>query len=318
MKGKLKLIDLFPEIAREWDVDKNMPLKVEDVNYGKKLKVWWNCPKGHQYQCRIDTRTNPRRSGCPVCSHNRKMQPVSITHPHLLEEWHPDNKIKPEEVTSGSHEKILWMGKCGHKWLALINNRTRKKPSNCPYCSKRLVDDTNSLLSCYPEIASEWHKTKNSTSPDKVICSSHKKAFWLGKCGHEWECNIATRTRKTRPTGCPFCGKSKGEMAIESYLKKNQINFDYQKRFFDCRDKKPLPFDFFIEHSKILIEFQGIQHFEPVDFGGESKYEFKRITKRDKIKKNWCKKNEYKLIAIPYWNIDNIDEILERNLWAKE
>jgi hypothetical protein len=313
MKGKRKLIDLFPEMAREWDVDKNLPLKVEEVNYGKKVKVWWNCPKGHQYQCRIDQKTN-RQSGCPICTCNRKIHPVSITHPHLLEEWHPNNKIRPEEITSGSHEKILWMGKCGHEWTAFLHNRTCRQSNNCPYCAKRYIDKTNSLQSCYPEIASEWHKTKNSTTPDKVSCSSYKRAFWLGKCGHEWECVIATRTRKVRPTGCPICSKSKGELAIECCLNKMNVKFDYQKRFPDCRSKKPLPFDFFIEGSNILIEFQGLQHFEPIDFGGESKLEFEKIVKRDKIKKDWCKKNKYKLIAIPYWQIENIEKILEKEI----
>jgi hypothetical protein len=314
MKGKLKLIDLFPEIAREWDVDRNLPLKVEEVNYGKKVKVWWNCPRGHQYQCRIDQKTN-RRSGCPICTCNRKTQPVSITHPHLIEEWHPNNKIKPEEITSGSQKKILWMGKCGHEWESFLHNRTSKQANKCPYCAKRYVDQTNSLQACYPEIASEWHKTKNSTTPDKIICSSNKRAFWLGKCGHEWECAISTRTRKVRPTGCPVCGKSKGELAIEYCLNKMQIVFECQKRFSDCRSKKPLPFDFFVKDSKILIEFQGLQHFEPVDFGGDYKSEFKKIKKRDKIKKDWCKKNKYKLISIPYWDIEKIDKILEKEIF---
>ena len=93
-----------------------------------------------------------------------------------------------------------------------------------------------------------------------------------------------------------------------------QIKFNYQKRFPDCRSKKPLPFDFFIEKSRILIEFQGLQHFEPIDFGGNSKLEFKKIVKRDKIKKDWCKKNKYRLVSISYWEIENINEILRKEI----
>lgn len=310
---KKKLIDLFPDIANEWNTVKNLPLRVEDVSYGKKIKVWWTCKKNHDYQCRIDQKTG-RKSGCPICICNRKMQPVSMTHSHLLEEWHPKNTIRPDQLTSGSHKKIWWLGKCGHEWQSFLHNRTSKQLNSCPYCSNRYVDDKNSLKNICPDIASEWDYNKNKTIPDEVCYKTYKRAFWIGKCGHKWECTIRSRTRKNRPTGCPVCKKSRGESKIELYLINKKINYTLQKRFESCRLKKPLPFDFFIEDKKILIEFQGIQHFESINFGGNSVFELENIKKRDKIKLDWCYSNNYRLISIPYWEIDNIENILEKEI----
>ena len=65
----------------------------------------------------------------------------------------------------------------------------------------------NSLAFCCPDVASEWHPTKNgSLTPDKVSKSSRRKVWWLGKCGHEWQMTIGDRTRTNgRPQGCPYC-----------------------------------------------------------------------------------------------------------------
>jgi hypothetical protein len=126
--------------------------------------------------------------------------------------------------------------------------------------------------------------------------------------------------------GCPDCKKSKGELKISKVLelyKNNNLIIDFEKqyRINDCKDFRPLPFDFFIktEESFMLLEYQGMQHNKPIKyFGGELKYRDR--VKKDKIKKEYCKNNNIKLIEIPYWDFDNIEKILEDalNLRRKE
>lgn len=113
--------------------------------------------------------------------------------------------------------------------------------------------------------------------------------------------------------GCSKCIQSKGELMIESVLNNGKVAFINQYRFNDCILKKPLPFDFYLPELNVCIEYDGIQHFEPVSvFGGEE--EFGRVRVRDKIKDEYCNKNGIKLIRIPYWEFENIENILINEL----
>ena len=81
----------------------------------------------------------------------------------------------------------------------------RNKGNNCPYCSNhRVLKGYNDLASLNPDLAKEWHPTKNGDlKPSDVLASSHKEAWWLcPKCGYEWETDIKARTNGR---GCPFC-----------------------------------------------------------------------------------------------------------------
>ncbi len=99
--------------------------------------------------------------------------------------------------------------------------------------------------------------------------------------------------------GCPICRESKGEICVKEFLIKNNITYTPQKRFNDCRNILPLPFDFYLPNYNICIEYQGIQHFKPrIKFGGEA--EFKKVLLRDEIKRNYCIKNNITLIKIKY------------------
>lgn len=102
-----------------------------------------------------------------------------------------------------------------------------------------------------------------------------------------------------RLSGCPYCASSKGEQYIKSVLEENDIMFVPQKRFDKCKDIRPLPFDFYLPNQKVLIEYDGKQHYAPIEyFGGIEKY--KSQVKRDSIKDSFAKDNGYTLLRIPY------------------
>lgn len=113
---------------------------------------------------------------------------------------------------------------------------------------------------------------------------------------------------------CPKCiNKSAGENRIREFLSKNNINFKREFRFDDCRCRNTLPFDFYLLDFNVLIEFDGVQHFEIIDyFGGLDA--FIKLKIRDTIKNIYCDKNDIKLIRIPYWEFDNIEKILDTEI----
>lgn len=115
---------------------------------------------------------------------------------------------------------------------------------------------------------------------------------------------------------CPSCNQSKGEKKIENYLLNNKINFKRQYTFDDCKNNGTyLRFDFAIfdknYNLNILIEYDGIQHFQSVElFGGEDGFQKRKIN--DNIKSNYCIKNNISLVRIPYNEFRNIEQIINK------
>ena len=111
----------------------------------------------------------------------------------------------------------------------------------------------------------------------------------------------------------PFLTRSNGERIAEEYFKTNNITYYAEKTFPDCKDKQVLPYDFYLPDYKIILEIMGKQHEEPVEFfGGEKQFEIRQ--KHDKIKKDYAINNGYKFLEIWYYDFDNIEEILNREL----
>ena len=110
--------------------------------------------------------------------------------------------------------------------------------------------------------------------------------------------------------GCPRCKSSHGEKEIEKFLIKNNLLYKSQFRIKECKNKKPLPFDFAIfKNEKLigLIEYNGSQHYD-IKF---SKEQFLQTQLTDKIKQNFCKENNISLLTIPYTEYNSIETILK-------
>ncbi len=117
--------------------------------------------------------------------------------------------------------------------------------------------------------------------------------------------------------GCPKCVESNGEQRVRDVLTALGMDFSEQVRFADCRDRRPLPFDFCVPSHRLLIEFDGRQHYDNSElWGGEEKLAETR--RHDAIKNRFAAKHGYRLLRIPYWEIDNIDAILHEQVATKE
>lgn len=109
---------------------------------------------------------------------------------------------------------------------------------------------------------------------------------------------------KTMKCGCPTCKSSKGEKTLFDYFRKEGIKFITQKTFDDCRDKGLLKFDFYLPEYNLCVEYDGQQHFEPVEyFGGDIGFE--ATQRRDQVKDLYCINNDIDMIRIPYY-VDDI------------
>ena len=219
-----------PEIAKEWNYEKNGDLKPEEVTFGSSKNVWWNCSNGHSYQSRISTRTLDK-SNCVKCYYFNEENALSKTHPELLKEWDYDkNKgLDPNEFTSGSCKKVFWNCKNGHTYPMIINKRTFRGDS-CPKCS------TNG----YSQKAIKWLE---QLSKEKDIYIQHAE--------NDGEFIIKINNKKTRVdgycketntvfsfSGCWFHGCIINGCKNMKYFKKNNININVlsKKTFRDLHD----------------------------------------------------------------------------------
>lgn len=114
--------------------------------------------------------------------------------------------------------------------------------------------------------------------------------------GYEWN---AMPDKILQGQGCPQCNESKGERTVRLWLEKHSIKFEQQKKFIDCCDKKPLPFDFYLPEYNAVIEYNGLQHYVARDyFGGEKTLAYTQS--HDRMKEEYCKKNNIGFLCIPY------------------
>lgn len=124
--------------------------------------------------------------------------------------------------------------------------------------------------------------------------------------------------------GCPKCRMSHGERKIYNFLVDNDFVFKHQKNFpdfFNKKTKQRYKFDFYLSEYNLCIEYDGEQHYKPRCIGGISQIEansnFKIIKKYDKIKNNYCKKNNIKLIRVNYKSLKTLESKLKKELCKK-
>lgn len=225
--GENSLQSSFPEIAKEWDYEKNNPLTPDKVSAHKGTKAWWICSKGHSYAAVIASRTGKDHTGCPICS--GKGSAVNCNGKYLgtrsLQLIRPDiamefdvikNGFTANDIAVSSNKKVWWKcPKCENEWQAKVNNRTSSLHTGCPKCArlenkqgikhtKNLIEKNGSLLDVEPELCMEWDYFRNDIKPSECTRGSSLKVWWKCPRGHSYMAAISKRTGR-KPTGCPYC-----------------------------------------------------------------------------------------------------------------
>ena len=243
--------------------------------------------------------------GCPKCAGVYRR-----THEEFIEEMKVINsniEILGEYINNKTKIKC----KCskGHIWEATPNGLL--SGSGCSKCA-----------GLYNRTHEEFTKEMKLNNPDIEILGEFINTKTRIKC----RCLIDNYIWETMPQtllkghGCPKCKASKGEKTIEKYCKNNYLQYISQYKIDKCRNKRPLPFDFALFNKNklvALIEYQGKQHYEPVNFSGKGEEwandNLKETKKKDKIKRDYCLSNNIPLIEIPYW-IRDIESYLEEEM----
>lgn len=140
--------------------------------------------------------------------------------------------------------------------------------------------------------------------------------YWHCRCECGIEKDVTGNALRTgNSLSCGNHNTSKGNQKITEILQQANIPFEVEKSFSTCRDKLPLPFDFYV-NNKYLIEYDGIQHYDP-----GTMFDYEYTHKHDLIKSQWCKDNNIPLIRIPYTHYKNMsleDLLLETSQFVEK
>ncbi|MBR6532685.1 zinc-ribbon domain-containing protein [Candidatus Saccharibacteria bacterium] len=204
LPGFNDLATLNPELANEWNYEKNDTLKPKDFTVSSSKKVWWRCEKGHEWEAQISNRNSG--NGCPYCA-GRMVLPgfndLATLDPQLSNEWNYEKNagLLPQDFTLNSNKKVWWRCKNGHEWEASICKRAIGR--GCPVCS-------HNLRISFPEKAIFFYIQQ--AFPDAV---ENYKPAWLGRK----ELDIYIPSKKT---GIEYDGvfyhKNKAKDAIKDRL----------------------------------------------------------------------------------------------------
>lgn len=214
----------YPAVAKLWHPTRNGSLRPSDVTPWSQRVVWWRCPRkaDHVWKAVIASVTGKdgRGSRCPYCAGMAVAQDNSLSYrfPDVAKRWHPTKNLPltPKQVTAGSGKDVWWCCPRQHEWCAKVREVMRAfKTGNtgCPFCSGRQACVDNCLENVFPEIAKQWHPSKNApVRASDVTYGSSKSFWWLCSVSdrHEWQAPVSTiisNYKRGGGTGCPHCAR---------------------------------------------------------------------------------------------------------------
>lgn len=271
-------------------------IKVLDLYKNRRTKIEVECKRGHRWLANPEPLS--KGIGCPECSGNTKRTTDEfkvIVFELVGNEYTVMGDYVNKDVPINMKHNT-----CGHEFKMRPNSFIRGQ--RCP--KERYERSSESSIYKKEEVIK---RLKEVVGNEYIMIGEYKGAskdvtFIHNKCGKEFE-QQPTRIYQDG-VGCPHCYLSKGEEVVRRYLELKGYDFKEQVRIKECKNKRPLPFDFGVyegEKLLFLIEYDGIQHFEP-KFGKE---QFKKTKINDEIKNVYCKENNIPLIRIKYVRSQN-------------
>tara|TARA_B100000989_G_scaffold292719_1_gene269078 strand:- start:90 stop:1895 length:1806 start_codon:yes stop_codon:yes gene_type:complete len=276
------------KILSEYNQFKNKH-PIEHYSKDSSINLWWKCKNGHEWQQDLNLRLNKKNRGCTIC------RSLGFKFPDIAKEFHPkkNKNLSPFDITYASDKIVWWKCKNGHEWQKRVKDQIKIKTYSCASC--------NSLEFLFPEIAKEWHPTKNGKlKPSEFTYGSSRKVWWLCKNQHQYKTNINVRTRGS---GCGKCSKATSLPEVRIYCELLKIfkEVDHRERYFGKE------IDIFIKQYNIGIEYDG-------------SYWHKNDSK-DKAKNDFFKKKNITIIRCrenPLKKISNLDISCNSKEFKKE
>lgn len=234
------------------------------------------------------------KTGCSLCSYKQNNDKKTKPLQYYIDKANEKHGFKYDYsliTTTTVTDRIKVPIKCPNGHIFTQTLKDHITGNGCKYCSKP-CHNTESFV----KLSSKVHHGKYDYSKTEY---THQKIKVIVICPDHGEFLVTPTNHYALKRGCPHCKTSHGENKIKFLLEQQSIDFIQQKTFKDCRDSGMLKFDFYLPKYNACIEYDGIQHFKPVEqFGGQEYFEDIQI--KDGIKNEFCKSNDILLLRISY------------------
>jgi very-short-patch-repair endonuclease len=293
-----------PDLAAQFFPEDNNGLTADRVVAGTASNLWWRCQVAldHRWRATGNNRVSAG-TGCPSCAGLK----VSVTndlnsHPALAAQYFAeDNKgLRADQVIAWTNRVLWWRCPKGPDHRFDAAGSTRLSGSGCPFCAGRRPSVTNNLLN-FPHLVREYFPQDNAGVPaTKRVAGGKTKLWWrcVERPTHRWP---ATAAERARGGGCPRCASSQGERAVDALLRASGLEYMREFRPPGLRDLGALRVDFALPSLRLLVEFDGPQHYRLVNFGGthaEAERAFALIQKHDAMKDDWARAHGWALLRL--------------------
>lgn len=310
IRWNYKLVDAFV------NEESNCVLLSTEFNTAK-TKMLFKCNCGNEFETTFERFRLKNKRQCNQCGVKNQVvkQALSFDEVKMFVENNSECILLSENFTN-TKEKLEFKCMCGNIFYKSFE-KFKSKNKMCKECSYKEISENQIFDYLYVQT---YIESKNCSLLSQTYRSCEDRLKIQCPCGELYNTSF-NYFKNYNQIRCKRCTNkmSKGEIIIEDYLRNNNINFEPQYTFEDLKannNKQKLKFDFAVFIDKklhYLIEFDGKQHSQSVDFfGGEES--FKVLQDNDNKKNNYCDTNKIKLIRIPYKHLKNIDSILEKSL----
>lgn len=300
---------LFIECARKIHNEKYDYRKVEYVN--NKTKVCIICPEHGEFWQAPSNHLSGQE--CPICKGKIKINTENFIKRAI--EVH-GNKYRYDKVEyKDMNTKVcIICPEHGEFWQTPSNHLQGKGCSACGL--KTIVKKQTKNTEYFIEMSKLIHGCRYDYTRVEYICATKKVCIICPEHGEFWQ----SPNNHLNGQGCPKCKTSFGENKIEDFLtlmgiehiRQYRINIDPQ-----MFSRNNIKVDFYLPKLNVIIEFNGVQHYEKIPFFHRDDDAFARQVDRDKRLRQYCKQHKINLIEIKYDQIDNIDKILNKKLKIK-
>lgn len=298
-QGYNDLLTVFPDIAAEWDEEKN-DISPREIKFSSGKSFWWKCEHGHSWKTRISHRTSGK-SGCPQCardlkSKKQKLQSLekygAVTNHEIMAKFFissPDGEIP----ATNSALKCTWKCHCGYYW-----EQSPRYFTGCPRCEGKVNNVGNKIYTYHGTIAdmekmSQLFSYDNKVSASDYSQSSAQSFLWECSHGHTWRATAYSIKRSINQgtEGCPYCVTtvSKQEKELYYYIQ-SIIGDNVQVIQSDHTVISPYELDIYIPEKNIAFEYNGLLWHDESHTGNDKYYHYRKW--------KMCKEQGIQLITI--------------------
>lgn len=288
--------------------------------YRTTSKLRFECACGNEFITDLHHFRTQHQRQCPSCGSAKSIAARRLSRAGVVSRLSERGLTLVDDTYKNNRTPVTVICRCGHPHTAALN--TLLSPTFSGLCTKCSLTKQHDYTRRTVDWMREYFAALDLTLLSDTYENARTPLTLLCSCGREFVSSYDVFKSGAKRPCCRYCSGriSSGEKAIATWLSDHKVQYEREKSFAGCgSQKRSYRFDFYVPGQNLCIEFDGIQHFKPVDFSGHQPDEvvqksFLEMQKRDLEKDTFCERNNIKLVRIRYDEADHISDILESKL----